>query len=318
MLRFATILITFLTFPLFGVMAQEDDPFKLPFDPIEPPDTVFFDGYYATTFFLHPSAYTGFHRVDNMDSVYRFTFSFADHHNRPTVWSWTYPKYTVDSLNFYYGVNPSLFEATIWSEEQYQRQMQALEKGLFMDDGDYIVPDLFAIVKEQHYITEPIFKLAELHLGEEKNFYSLLDLVMKFCQDMEYRIPPQQEGGKFIGGVYPPSLSLLKGHGDCDSKATLFTSILMHDPDYKIIGLRISGHLYLGVNGVPRPYFKTVMYHGEEYIVCEPVGPARLPIGTRSSLSRGRAIQKKIPLFIDRIKVMEKAKSLDPFKKESE
>jgi len=309
-------------FLLFGLFfrpnAQDSDLFRLPFEPIEPPDTVYTDRYFATTFFLHPSAYTGFHRVDNMDSVYRFTFSFADHHNRPTVWSWTYPKYSIDSLTFYYGVSPKLFEATVWTEEQYKLQMKALEKGLFMDDGDYIVPDLMAIVEEHHFITEPIYKLAELHLGDEKNFFSLLDLVLKFCQDMEYRVPPQEEGGKFIGGVYPPSMSLVKGYGDCDSKGVLFASILAHNPDYKVLGLRITGHLFMAVKGVPRPYFKTVMYHGAEYIVCEPVGPARLPIGTKSNLSRGRAIQKVVPLFVDRLKVLNKAKSLNPMHHESD
>ncbi|MCS6832989.1 MAG: hypothetical protein NZ521_05410, partial [Flammeovirgaceae bacterium] len=127
-----------------------------------------------------------------------------------------------------------------------------------------------------------IYALVENHLGRRASFQSRIELILRFCQDIPYGIPPMTWNGKIIAGLFTPSILLKEGWGDCDSKAMLFCSILANNPMYEIIGVHVPGHLYLAVKGVPQAYQATITYKGEEYIVCEPVGPARLELGKKS------------------------------------
>jgi hypothetical protein len=117
-------------------------------------------------------------------------------------------------------------------------------------------------------------------------FEARIELLMKFCQDIPYKIPPAETKEKAIEGLLPPSWSLTVGYGDCDTKAMLFVSTLSHNPEYDIILLGLPSHMLVAIKGIPKPYQDVYEYQGERYILCQPVGPARLNFGDKGSLYR--------------------------------
>jgi hypothetical protein len=221
-------------------------------------------------------------KTENLGSEYQFTYNFRDQQGNPTTWKWTYDKNKIDELGSQFGVPLDFYEPYIVTDEVLAEREKIMKESLFHEDGDYILPHYPAIVNAHKDFGKKIYDLAEAHLGDKAAFHSRIELIMRFCQDITYRIPPQKWNGKIISGIFPPSISLKEGWGDCDTKAMILSSILANNPNYKIIAVTVPGHLFLAVKGVPQAYQNTVSYKGEEYIICEPVGPARLELGKKS------------------------------------
>jgi len=252
-----------------------------------------------TGFAMSPTGYMkNSHAVQQVEisSVkYVFTYRFMDNRSVTRTWRWSIDKNLVDSMINKYGVNMSLFEGrrfTASSQEELNRMMneyyasqnRELQNGLFMKaGGNTILPDYSAVTNFYMRLVRGIYRLIDRQATQMG--YSIRDkieLTMRFAQDIPYGIPPENARGKFIGGMLVPPETLINKWGDCDTKCVLFTSILCHDPNFrnaKIATISVPGHMFLGIQMQPNPYDSQITVRGTRYVICEPVGIARAPLG---------------------------------------
>jgi hypothetical protein len=94
-------------------------------------------------------------------------------------------------------------------------------------------------------------------------------------------VPPIKRGKKLINGLDVPAKLFTRKLGDCDTKSLALVSTLLHQPSIKCILVMVTNpdHMFVAIRGVPTAYQTSITYQGQKYIVCEPVGPARLKIG---------------------------------------
>lgn len=133
-----------------------------------------------------------------------------------------------------------------------------------------------------NYFYEALSNRLEENNGEVKRD-ELINLLLSFCQDIPYGVPPDFYKGKKLNGLHPPPLIVEKMWGDCDSKAVLFCSILSNNPEIETAFVHVPNHILVGIKGVPKPYQDYVERLGETYIVAEPVGPRHGELGAAFS-----------------------------------
>ncbi|MBI5624261.1 MAG: hypothetical protein HY924_10810 [Elusimicrobia bacterium] len=119
-------------------------------------------------------------------------------------------------------------------------------------------------------------------LGEQMNYDSeeVIGAATAMVQTaLAYRIPPESERGRRIGGVHTPPQVLYDGWGDCDSKSALLASILSNWKGIRGVGVALPRHFLLGIARLPRQGDVFLEHKGVQYVLIEPAGPAWLPIG---------------------------------------
>jgi hypothetical protein len=161
-----------------------------------------------------------------------------------------------------------------------------IRMGMFKETREFIYPDYSKVAVASMPITYPLYDLLEKTVTQKKlNFRDSIELVMKFCQDIPYGVPPTHYNGRYIGGMFPPPLCINKKYGDCDTKAVLLASILAFNTKCEIVFILVQSpsHLLIGIAGVPRPYDKYVTHLGKDWIYCEPAGSSRIPYGVSGS-----------------------------------
>lgn len=215
-------------------------------------------------------------KISRKASNYLFDYVYRDAVNRGTKMKWDNPRSPIDNINRTFGLPKDFFKRSFSSETEIR---QIAEQGYFRVNNNTASPDYNRMIQISRRITRPIYDMIMKKVGESGSFQKPIDELLKFCQDIPYKIPAEVYNNKQTGGIFPPSLALTKGYADCDTKAVLFASVLLHNPRYKIVFITIPGHLFLAIKGVPKPYQKYVTYRGEKYILCEPTGPARLAFG---------------------------------------
>lgn len=215
-------------------------------------------------------------RVKSKASNYLFDYVYRDVTNRGTKMKWKEQKRPIDNINRTFGLPHDFFKRSFSSESEIRR---VAEKGYFRVTDNVASPDYNRMIQISKNITKPIYDMIMKKVGNNTSFQKPIDELLKFCQDIPYKIPADLYNNKQTGGIFPPSLALTKGYADCDTKAVLFASVLLHNPRYKIVFITIPGHLFLAIKGVPKPYQKYITHRGEKYILCEPTGPARLAFG---------------------------------------
>ena len=229
------------------------------------------------------SAYTS-QDVQIATDAYHYSYTFKDNHNKLLTWTWKSDKKITDRLIATYGISPLLFRPykNIRSIAKQRRRM--IYMGMFKQKGGYIYPDCSKVAVASMPITYPLYNhLEKTIIQKNLSFRDTIELVMRFCQDIPYGIPPKHYNGRHIGGMFPPPLCLNEKYGDCDTKAVLLASILAFNPKYEIIFIDVPGHLLIGIAGIPRPYDKYVTHLGKDWIYCEPVGPRRILFGVSAS-----------------------------------
>ncbi|MBU1076593.1 MAG: hypothetical protein KKH98_04830, partial [Spirochaetes bacterium] len=131
-----------------------------------------------------------------------------------------------------------------------------------------------------YYFTDPVYELVKLTLETNQDRDDIINTVLSFAQDIPYGIPPitNHKNNKYIWGVLSAPQIFNEKWGDCDSKALMAASALKHW-NFKIIAIHVPDHLFLGIQGIPKPYQSFVKYRGEKYIYCEPAGSGKLYFG---------------------------------------
>lgn len=216
--------------------------------------------------------------------AYHYSYTFKDHRNQLLTWTWKNDKKTTDRFIATYGISPLFFRPYRNIPSVVKQRRRILYLGMFKKTRGCIRPDHSKVAVASMPMTYPLYDHLEKTVTQKKlSFRDTIELVMKFCQDIPYGIPPKYYNGRYIGGLFPPPLCLNKKYGDCDTKAVLLASILAFNPKYEIVFIDVSGHLMIGIAGVPRPYDKYVTHLGKNWIYCEPVGPGRIPFGISAS-----------------------------------
>jgi hypothetical protein len=210
---------------------------------------------------------------------YQFKYVFRDASEKPVKYEWSANKADIDRRATEFGLPEDFFQRRYDSESA---MLKIVRDGYFkvMDDNK-VYPDYARIAKRNRAVATPIYKMLREQLGENATISNTIETLLRFCQDVPYLQPPTSYDGKFINGLDTPAKMLLKGKGDCDTKSVLFASTLLHDTRFKMIFVLVANpdHMFMAVRGVPNAYQAGMDYQGEKYIICEPVGEARLKMG---------------------------------------
>ena len=135
------------------------------------------------------------------------------------------------------------------------------------------------------------------------DFPRFVEILASFVQSLEYRLPAdirQGEDGIPIQtfGLTMPLETLYNGYGDCDTKSVLFAALLANLADSRLILVRGSNHIFIGVRAQPRPSECYIQLRGERFVLIELTRPWRVGHIPKENW---RAVQLKqmeiIPLF---------------------
>ena len=135
--------------------------------------------------------------------------------------------------------------------------------------------DYGATVKSQMPLMEGTARrFLEVAKANQMTFSLLVHMIMSFVQYIEYDVPPVTLDGRYLMGLWPPLETLVRGKGDCDTKAVLFSSISNNFVGLKTVIVRIPGHAFNGLVGVHKRYPKdTIMkYNGQDVLLLDLTG----------------------------------------------
>jgi len=172
-------------------------------------------------------------------------------------------------------------------KEQYDIRLRKFlrSRGLALRaSAKTIEPDMPLIVKQNRALMAPVAASINRQLSAENNFSydSIIGASLSLAQTaISYGVPPLVEkNGRHTVGIYPPVRVMLAGKGDCDTKTALLGAILLNYKGIKTVGISVPGHYLMAVRRVPMRGELFIKYHGLEYVLVEPAGPAWLPVGT--------------------------------------
>lgn len=104
----------------------------------------------------------------------------------------------------------------------------------------------------------------------------LLAALTAFCQEIPYRIPPDEQNGLNIDGVIVPTQVAVDNWRDCDSKSVLFAAFWTSLSGERTLLVLVPGHMFVAVPGRPRYSTEVgIEYEGRPYLCLEAVGPAK-------------------------------------------
>jgi len=218
------------------------------------------------------------------DSVYyHLYYKFRNLNGENIGWKWKYNKEDLDNAIASFGIPAGILRDYRGSKSQ----LEEIYAGLFHIREYKGSTTVFgvnhnAVVNAYLKYARPLAALLEKTSSEQdpaNRWKNRIAQLLFFTQDIPYGVPADIYGDRYYFGFLPPPLCLVKAWGDCDTKSVLFCTILSHFPEYKLITMDFPGHAAVGVQGIPGPYDTAVEYMGEQYILCEPVGPRHTPFG---------------------------------------
>ncbi len=183
-----------------------------------------------------------------------------------------------------YGIPQSIFQRYTDNEETKHRRSAEIKDGLFKEVDNTVTIDYNAVVK--YYSTEfcrPIAEQIAANLSSvgRDTRRNRIEFTMKFVQDIPYAVPDFDDSKWAYGGFLPPPMTLLCMAGDCDTKAILFVSILVHliNPRDVIFLMVPSTHVLTAVREESNGGVISINYKGGTYLLSETAGPGRMNLG---------------------------------------
>lgn len=210
---------------------------------------------------------------------YQISFKFKGHKKRDWHWKWAYPEEQTDRAILKFGIPKSLFEPYYPVDSVIRKRNQQMSDGMFFQDGRYLRPDMNKMIQYYKPFLEPVATLTQNAQEEENTWRDMIEMLMKFCQDIPYGVPPKYFNDKYIGGLFPPPQVFANGFGDCDSKAVIFCSAASYFRNTEMVLLFETGHVLPAVKGIPKPYDTFYTYKNEKYIMADTAGPGRNGLG---------------------------------------
>jgi hypothetical protein len=116
-----------------------------------------------------------------------------------------------------------------------------------------------------------------------------INTVIRFIQNIPYKIPPMLYKGKSTSGIFAPAICLAEGYGDCDTKSLLLCCILAHK--YELIFLAGAHHAFIGIKCSPGKKQEYVEIDGNKYVLCEMTSQwelGNLPVSSKFDINKGK------------------------------
>ncbi|WP_339723087.1 hypothetical protein [uncultured Paraglaciecola sp.] len=175
-----------------------------------------------------------------------------------------------------------------WQRSMQQSKTKALEQ--YLRDNYYsqfrshlgqegIKPDHLRYIKENQAALLPIAQAVYDKLPSNSETRAYVNLVLSWVQSIPYNELKNRVTSN--GAGYLPPLSVVaNNHGDCDSKTVLMASLIRSLlPDVKMTMVYLPNHALLGVVLPFRTDEQTLDINGLDYLLMEPTGPAKIPLG---------------------------------------
>lgn len=148
-----------------------------------------------------------------------------------------------------------------------------------------IIPDAVAIARQQ----EPLFNPLVNAIGEtlrDNSRRGYTDFIAQFIQAIPYNA--LDDGIDNRGdGFLPPNQVIFYNQGDCDSKASLMSSLLRPIiPSAKMAIVYLPGHALFAIAMAPQPDDSIITVEGTKMVLVEVAGPAQMPAGQIASQSQ--------------------------------
>lgn len=155
-------------------------------------------------------------------------------------------------------------------------------------EGKVLRPDHPQLVVDYADDVAPVARslAVGIDLGTEAGRRTYAERAVRFVQ----AIPYERRKGGGDKGYRPPLAVLARNRGDCDSKSVLYLSLLRAQlPEVDSAIVYIPRHAFVALDLAPEARDLTVRVDGERWVVVEPVGPARAPLGEGSRRTRRHA-----------------------------
>ena len=107
-----------------------------------------------------------------------------------------------------------------------------------------------------------------------------LALALAFLQTIPYDRLTGRDAAEGTGFATPLEM-LHHNRGDCDSKATALAALMRRlAPEVRTAMVLLPGHAVLAADVATREGDRVIRLRGDKFVLMEPAGPARIPVGT--------------------------------------
>lgn len=181
-----------------------------------------------------------------------------------------------------------------WQRSMDQSKENALDQ--YLQDNYYsyfrshlgqkaIKPDHLRYISENEAALRPIAQAAYDKLPTNSETRAYVNLVLSWIQSIPYNELENRLNSN--GAGYLPPLSVVSNNqGDCDSKTVLMASLVRSLlPDTKLTMVYLPNHALLGIVLPFRRNEQTIDINGFDYLLMEPTGPAKFPLGNIAARS---------------------------------
>jgi hypothetical protein len=175
-----------------------------------------------------------------------------------------------------------------------QGQQKALDQ--YLQDNYYshfrsylgqkaIKPDHLRYISENTAALLPVAQAIFEKLPADSKNRAYINLVLSWVQSIPYNELKNRLTSN--GAGYLPPLSVVANNqGDCDSKTVLMASLVRALlPDVEMTMVFLPNHALLGIVLPSRKNEQTLNIDGMDYLLMEPTGPSKIPLGEVSNRS---------------------------------
>ena len=249
--------------------------------------------------------------VEITKKVYGFKYKFSSPSNEWYEWKWKYKRVETNEMIKKFGMPQSILEPYQATKKNVKLRNRVIKKSFFKEEGNVLYPDFNRMIPFYMGFTSPLYALTIKTLGKDSTPRERVELLLRFVQDIPYGIPPNRSNSKVISGILSPPQIFIEKWGDCDSKVLLISSILAHEPRYKILLVYLEKHLLMAFEGRPHPNDSFIVFQGSKFILADPTGPARLQLGNPGPDFKGNfkkieplqitSADRRIPHYVSRL-----------------
>jgi len=258
-------------------------------------------------------------RVEITKNIYGFRYKFSSPSNEWYEWKWKYKRIKTKEMIKKFGMPQSIFEPYQATKKNVRLRNRVIKKSFFKEEGNVLYPDFNRIIPFYMGFTSPLYALTIKTLGKDSTPRERVEFLLRFVQDIPYGIPPTRSNSKVISGILSPPQIFIEKWGDCDSKVLLISSILAHEPRYKILLVYLEKHLLMAFEGRPHPNDSFIVFQGSKFILADPTGPAHLQLGNPGPDFKGNfkkieplqitSADRRIPHYVSRLIEVNKVES---------
>ena len=266
----------------------------------------------------HKNPFTEQH-VEITKKIYGFRYKFSSPSNEWFEWKWKYKRVETNEMIKKFGMPQSIFEPYQATKKNVKLRNKLIKKSFFKEEGNVLYPDFNRMIPFYMGFTSPLYALTIKTLGKDSTPRERVELLLRFVQDIPYGIPPNRSNSKVISGILSPPQIFIEKWGDCDSKVLLISSILAHEPRYKILLVYLENHLLMAFEGRPHPNDSFIVFQGSKFILADPTGPAHLKLGNPGPDFKGNfkkieplqitSADRRIPHYVSRLIEVKKVES---------